>query len=151
MELAELTPLQFVVVQLLFGGPKTPGELRKALEELGVGQSLGSFSRLVRRLEWSQWLDVAYEKPGRGRRLRECRLAVTDLGLTGWNATRDFFARFSPPPADFVPVPTDEGRLAHLPARVRKSILNKQTKKDLSEVLEQITSTWIAARRPRRP
>jgi hypothetical protein len=97
-----------------------------------------------------QCLDVDYDNPDRGHRLHECRLAATDIGLMSWNATRDFFARFPAPPADFVPVPTDEGRLAHLPARVRKSILTKRTKKDLREVLERIASTWFAARRRRR-
>jgi hypothetical protein len=133
MEWARLTELQFVVVHLLFCGPKTPGELRRALGELGMGRSLSSFSRLVRRLEWDQCVDVEYERPEGGRRLRECRLAATDIGVMRWNATRNFFAGFASPPEGFTPVATEEGKLAHLPARVRKGILKRRAKKEASE------------------
>ena len=150
MQLAKLTALQFVAVHLLFGGPKTPGELRKGLRKLGVKRSLGSFSRLVRRLEWSQCLEVAYDKPEGGRRLRECRLAVTDIGVMKWNATREFYAGFSRPPAKLVPVETEEGRLAHLPARVRKGILKKRARKEVREALEGLARSRIGARRRKR-
>jgi hypothetical protein len=137
MDLAKrLTELQFVTVHLLFGGPKTPGELRKALEDVGVGRSVGAFSRLVRRLEWDQCVEVLYTKPYEGRRLRECRLAATDIAVLRWKATRDFYAGFTPPAAGFRPVVTEEGKLAHLPARVRKGILKKQAKKEVAEAME---------------
>jgi hypothetical protein len=147
MEMAKLTALQFVSVHLLFSGPKTPGELRKGLRKLGVKRSLGSFSRLVRRLEWGQCLEVAYDKPEGGRRLRECRLAVTDIGVMNWNATREFYAGFSRPPAKLVPVQTEEGRLAHLPARVRKGIMKKRAMKELREGVEKLKRSRTGARK----
>ena len=151
MDSPTLTPAQFVALQLLFAGPKRPGDVYKALRDLGVTLTQGAFSRLVRRLQSMQCLHVDYDNPDRDHRLRQCRLAATDIGVMAWNATRAFFAAFPPPPPQFVPVPTDEGRLAHLPARVRKSILTKRTKKDLREVLERLVSTWFAAQRRQRP
>ena len=151
MDFAKLTPAQFVALHLLFAGPKRPRDMHKALRDLGVTLTQGAFSRLVRRLESVQCLDVDYDNPDRDRRLRACRLAATDVGVMAWNATRDFFAAFPPPPPQFVPVPTDEGRLAHLPARVRNSILAKRTKKEFREVMERLASAWFPARRRQRP
>ena len=101
-------------------------------------------------MESVQCLEVDYDSPDRDRRLRGCRLAATDVGVMAWNATRAFFAAFPPPPPEFVPVPTDEGRLAHLPARVRNSILAKHEKKEFREVMERLASAWFPARRRRR-
>jgi len=138
MELTKLTSLQFLAVHLLFDGPMTPGKLRKGLAKAGVRRNLGSFSRLVRRLEWMQCLAVVYDKPEGGRRLRECRLAVTDVGVMKWQATREFYASFAPPPKKLAAVKTEEGRLAHLPERVRKSILKKRAMKEFREGVEKL-------------
>jgi hypothetical protein len=132
MKLAELTWLQFVVVHLLFSGPKTPMAVRKALGKLGVRRSLGSFSRLIRRLESSQYVQVVYDKPAHGDTLRECRLAVTDIGVTSWKATREFFGSFSAPPAKLVPVATEAGQLANRPPRARKGMLKRCAVKEVA-------------------
>ena len=133
MELPELTPLQFVVLHLLSGGPKRPAELRDALRELGIPRGLSAFSRLIRRLEYGQWLSVEHDRPT-CHVLGDCRLAVTDVGVAAWEATRKFYANLSLP-AEVAPVATEGGRLAHLPARVRKRILDRRDAKELRKAL----------------
>jgi hypothetical protein len=50
MILPTLTPLQYLTLHLLFVGPQTGKQLRRALRALGVRQSRAAFSRLMSRL-----------------------------------------------------------------------------------------------------
>jgi hypothetical protein len=133
VELPKLTHPQYLAVHLLFSGPKTPRALRRGLTKAGMRRSLGTFSRLVRRLESIRCLEVAYDNPQGGRRLHDCKLVVTDIGVMSWKATREFFASRSPPPAGLVPVQAKKGPLLHPPARLRKSTLKKRRVQGLRE------------------
>jgi hypothetical protein len=48
--LPKLTPLQYLVLQLLFVGPQMGEQLRQMLRSLGVRQSRTAFSRMMMRL-----------------------------------------------------------------------------------------------------
>ena len=150
MLLPQLTPLQFVVVHLLFEGPRAPGEVREALRGLGLGQNPGAFSRLIRRLECGPFVEAVYDGPRPCGALRDCRLAVTDLGVALWKATREFYASLSLPPRELKPVATDGGDLADYPARERKGILHRRAVKETREVLERFVRSRIKARGRRR-
>jgi len=139
MELPELTPLQFVVLHVLAGGSKRPAELRDALREVGIPRGLSAFARLIRRMEYGAWLVVQYDAPGRRCVLAECQIAITDLGVAVWEATRKFYADMSLP-ADVAPVATEIGQLAHLPARERKRIMARRDRKELQAVLMRLAS-----------
>ena len=141
MRMPELTPLQFIALHALFGGPKRPAELRDALRELGIARSLSAFSRLIRRMEYGQWLSVEHDRPT-CRVLGDCRLAVTDVGVAVWEATRKFYADLSVP-AEVAPVATEAGKLAHLPARDRRRVLDRRDAKELRKVLMGLVrSRW---------
>jgi hypothetical protein len=84
-----MTPLQFLVVHLLFAGRQSGAELRKALKDRGVDHGQSTFSRLMSRLLWQGF--VQCDGPGRsaaGQVVRECSYAVTDLGVIAWHQTR---------------------------------------------------------------
>ena len=143
MEFPQLTALQFVVVHLLFSGPKGPGEVRKGLRELGLAQSASSFSRLIGRLQCGDCVEAVYEEPVRGNALGGCRLAVTDMGVAAWKATREFYASRSGPPPELTPVATEAGKLAHYPRRTREKILARRDEKEIREALERLARSWM--------
>jgi hypothetical protein len=115
MPLPPLTPLQFLVLGLLFTGPKTGAELRHLLKGLKIKTSPSALSRLMIRLEWMQQIHRQYVMHAvADRNIRQCTFAVTDYGLRLWTQTRQFYLELSPPPPDLLPFSDEATRKAHL-------------------------------------
>ena len=134
--LPTLTPLQYLVLHLLFVGPQTGVELRRTLRTLGVKQSGAAFSRLMMRL-----VDGNYVSPQVCSRrtventIRECRYEITDIAVFDWLEARKFYLNLSPPSDDLVPVVTESGELAGYDPALRKSVIDKRFKSDLKSSL----------------
>lgn len=126
MKLPEMTPLQFVVVHLLFCGPKTAGELRRQLEPWAAARSSTAFSKLMRRMQAVAYVETEYlAEVVHGQTIRQCQYRVTDLGVMVFHATREFYAGFAPPPEDLEVAVTDEARFAANGPRRRKELVKK--------------------------
>jgi hypothetical protein len=122
-----LTPLQFLVISLLFTGPKSGAELRRLLKQMEIIISPSALSRLMTRLEWMQQIHRQYVMHAiADRNTRHCTFSVTDYGIKLWTQTRRFYLECSPPPPDFVPISTEATRKAHLTPEERNApILQK--------------------------
>ena len=127
----QLTPLQFLVVHLLFAGRQSSVELRKAIKDQGVRQGPAAFSRFMWRLAWQGFVERDQRvRPAAGHTVRECSYAVTDYGVMAWNQTRQFYAELAGPGPDLVPIATEEGRLAGLSPKVRKAAIRQELAKE---------------------
>ena len=136
--LPEMSPLQFVVVQLLFAGPQSGGQLRRRMEQAGVKIGPPSFSRLMLRMETAGYLQAHDEDGPAGCHLvRPRRFEVTDLGVAIWSRVREFYAGWSPPPPELVPIATAEGQLAHLPPKARRSILRRRIRRQCERIVNR--------------
>ncbi len=125
--LPEITALQFVVLSLLLAGEQTGRQLRHQLEKWRAGRSPAAFTQLMTRLTHAAYVHVHWQADDDdGQAARVCRYQVTDLGLIVWQAARQFYAGFDPPPADLQPVATDEAQFADYPARQRRAMLKKK-------------------------
>lgn len=133
--LPEMSGLQFLVVQLLFAGPQSGEELRRRMEEAGAKIGPSSFSRLMRRMEDANYLQAQSEEGPSGCRL-VCprRYEVTDLGVGIWKRVREFYAAGAGPPAELVPIATEEGQLAHLPQKVRRAMIRCHTRRNIERM-----------------
>ena len=70
---------------------------------------------------------IVAERECRGdRRCSECRYRVTDLGVIVWQATRQFYAGFPPPPPDLEPVATEEAEFAGHPRGRRGALVRRK-------------------------
>lgn len=119
-----LTPLQFLVLSLLFTGPKSSRELRLLLETKKIAISPSALSRLMTCLECRWQIHRQYIASCiAGRNIRQCTFAVTDYGIELWNQTRQFYLELSPPPSDFVPFSNELTRKAHLTPLARNDEL----------------------------
>ena len=86
MSLPELSPLQFLMIRLLFAGPRTGKELRRLSRAEGVKLSPPSFSRLMQRMERLNYVYAQDEETASGRRyVCPRRFQVTDLGVAVWS------------------------------------------------------------------
>jgi hypothetical protein len=136
--LPEMSGLQFLVVQLLFAGPQSGEELRRRMKDAGAEIGPPSFSRLMQRMEDACYLQAHSESGPSGCRLvRPRRFEVTDLGVGIWKRAREFYAAGAGPPAELVPIATDEGQLAHLPQKARRAILRRRTRRHLERILRR--------------
>ncbi len=108
----KLTPLQYLVLNLLFVGRQSGEDLRRELAGLGIRQSRAAFSRLMARMVEANYVDP---QPGTrsvgGQTVRCCRYEVTDLGVLEWLATQKFYVNLAPPSPDLTPVVTQSGQL----------------------------------------
>ena len=94
----KMTGLQFLVLRLLFDGPKPGRELRRELEEHRAPMTQSSFSQLMRRLERSGLVrsDLApTQLGGQTHYHRVYRATVT--GLATWREVRAYYADFPDP------------------------------------------------------
>jgi hypothetical protein len=135
--LPEMSCLQFLVVQLLFAGPQSGAELRRKMKEAGLKIGPPSFSRLMRRMEAANYVHAQSETTPSGCRfVYPRRFDVTDLGVGVWKQVREFYATAAAPPAELVPIATDEGELAHLPQKERRAIVRRQTSRQARQIFE---------------
>ncbi len=125
-----MTPLQFLVIRLLFAGQRSGPQLRRELAALGVRRSPPAFSRMMQRLESQVFVDCRHRCRRRGdATIRDCRYRVTDLGVIRWKAAREFFCQ-PLPPEGLVPVATEEGELDGYSPRARKAIVRRRMAKE---------------------
>lgn len=134
----EMTPLQFLVVRLLFAGPQIGEVLRRKLGAIGIRLSPSSFTRLMERMDRAGYLQLHCRPSAKGCCLARPRcVEVTDLGVAVWTRVREFYALAARPPADLVPIATDEGRLARFPPKVRRAMLRGRTRKQLNRMFRK--------------
>ncbi len=137
MKLPEMTPLQFLVVQLLFDGRKTTGELRRELAAGGLPSSATALGKLMKRLVAAAFVERRYrQRPGHGNTVCECRYQVTDLGVIHWKATRDFYATAPLPPEDLEMAASEEAEFAHLDRPQRKPLLDRESVRKCEKLAE---------------
>ncbi|MBN2474290.1 MAG: hypothetical protein JXB62_06765 [Pirellulales bacterium] len=124
--LPELTPLQFLVLTLLFSGPRSGRVLRDRLGVWEAARTPTAFSNLMRRMVALAYVEPDYDTAiVNGHTVRQCIFRATDLGVMAWNATRQFYLGFEPPPAGLEVAITDEARyFGHAP-RQRKQLVQK--------------------------
>ena len=136
--LPEMSGLQFLTVGLLFDGPRSGAQLRRRMKAAGAKIGPSSFSRLMRRMEDANYLYAQTEKGPSGCRLvRPRRFEVTDLGVGVWRRVREFYAAADGPPADLVPIATEEGELAHLPRKTRRALIRRRTRRQVKRIFER--------------
>ncbi len=139
MKLPEMTPLQFLVVQLLFDGRKTTGELRRELAARALPSSGPAMSKLMKRLVAAAFVEPGYQqRPGCEHTVRECRYRVTDLGVIFWKATRDFYATAQLPPEDIEVAVSEEAEFAHLDRPQRKALLQRKYVRKFERIVDSI-------------
>jgi len=94
----KMTGLQFLLLSLLFDGPKAGRELRRALDERQAPMNKSSFSELMRRLERSGLVRGDWVPTVVGGQTHYHRLyCATVSGLATWREVRAFYAAFGDP------------------------------------------------------
>ena len=90
--LPEVTHLQFLVLGILRGGPRTGRAVRKALGRHGVRRSGPAFYQMMSRLEDGGLVAGEYDqKIVDAQIIKERRYSLTPLGDSAWAATRAFY------------------------------------------------------------
>jgi hypothetical protein len=138
--LPKLTPLQYLVLHLLFVGRQSGDQLRRSLKTLGVRQSRAAFSRLIARLVeanyiYPQWDTHCHD----GQVVHHRCYEVTDLGVVDWIATHKFYLNLAPPSDDLVPVVTQTGQLAAYDAPLRQAVIRR----DVEDHVERFASAVL--------
>jgi DNA-binding PadR family transcriptional regulator len=96
--LPRLTPLQFLVLWLLFGGPRSGRSLRVELEAWGAGMGRSAFSQLMTRLVAAGLVHSRFVTHDNfGRPIRFCLYQAREDALGAWRAARDFYANLKEP------------------------------------------------------
>ncbi len=97
LSLPPLTHLQFLILGVVRAG-ETPGRVvREALMEYGVRRTAPAFYQVMSRLEKARLLEGSYEQVVVGdQAVTERRYRITKLGVTQWEATRQFYAEAVP-------------------------------------------------------
>ncbi len=89
----ELTHLQFLVLGILRGGPRTGRHVRRALARHGVRRTAPAFYQMMARLEDARYVSGEYDqKVVDGQIIKERRYTLEQKGETAWIATRTFYA-----------------------------------------------------------
>ena len=139
MPLPALTPLQYLVLHLLFVGPQTGQQLREALRALGVRQSRAAFSRLMMRMVIANHVvPRASTFVAAGQNIRQNLYEITDLGVFDWTAAQKFYLNLSPPSADLMPIATDSGELAAYDEKTQRRVIKATFAKALKPYLRTI-------------
>lgn len=98
MPIPKMTDLQFLVLTLLFDGPKAGRELRRELDEHQAPMNKSSFSDLVRRLERAGLVPGDWVPTVVGGQTHYHRVyCATVTGLATWRQVRAFYAAFPDP------------------------------------------------------
>ena len=94
----KMTGLQFLVLSLLFDGPKAGRELRRELQEHQAPMNRSSFSQLMRRLERSGLVRGDSVPTALDDRTHYHRVyCATVTGLATWREVRAYYAGFPDP------------------------------------------------------
>ncbi len=148
--LPNLTPLQYLVLHLLFVGRQSGDELRRTLRSLGVRQSRTAFSHLMARLVESNHVDPqSAARTDGGHTVHYRCYEITDQGVLDWTAARKFYVNLAPPSHDLIPVATLDGELAVYDPKERQSVLQGA----IHESLQRFASATLdkALKLPRKP
>ena len=131
MELPTLSPFQFLLLHLLFVGPQTGPQLRRALAGYGLRRSQPTFSRTMMQLAWKGYVRAEQvRQSAEGQVVHPRRYEVTDFGVMVWLNTQSFYQNLAPPSADLVPVATEEGELAAYDAETHQWIIRQRTREE---------------------
>lgn len=96
--LAQVTPLQFLVLWVLLGGARSGRSLRTELEAWGNGMGRSAFSQMMTRLAAAGLVQSKYVTHDDGRRpIRFCLYHARQAGLDAWRSARDFYAGLKEP------------------------------------------------------
>ena len=144
--LPALTPLQYLVLHLLFAGPQSGEQLRRAS---GDGTAAdppvvlppdgpADRCRLCRA-------GAGQPVEDNGARIHFCRYQITDLGLYDWNAARKFYLNLAPPSCPPAAVPTEQGQLAAYDPQTRKAAI----KRAADRYARRLSAVMLETTRPR--
>ncbi|HEY2433235.1 MAG TPA: helix-turn-helix transcriptional regulator [Vicinamibacterales bacterium] len=90
--LPAVTHLQFLVLAVLRGGPRTGHPVRRALARHGIRRSGPAFYQMMARLEDAGFVAGEYDqKVVGGQIIKERRYTLTAAGETAWTSTRAFY------------------------------------------------------------
>ena len=110
MGLPQLTPLQALVISILFDGEKSSRDLRDELAFRGVETQMPHVYRMLGRAELAGYLSAKYRQwqTADGRTVREKFYHVSHQGLDAWKNTLAFYDAMDRPPEGFRPVSLEE-------------------------------------------
>jgi len=110
MGLPEMTPLQALVISILFDGEKSGRDVRDELAFRGVEMPMPQVYRLLGRAELAGHLLAKHRQwqTADGRPVREKSYRVSRQGLDQWQKTIAFFDALDRPPEGFQPVSLEE-------------------------------------------
>ncbi len=99
MSLPQMTPLQALVVNILFEGERSSRQIQEELDFRGVPMKMPLVYRMLGRLELAEYVWARYRQyqTPDGRTIRERHYRVSEAGLGEWRATVDFYQVMAPP------------------------------------------------------
>ncbi len=99
MSLPEMTPLQALVVNILFQGERSSRQIQDELDFRGAPMKMPLVYRMLGRLELAEYVWARYRQyqTPDGRTIRERHYRVSEAGLTEWRATVGFYQKMVPP------------------------------------------------------
>ena len=105
-----MTPLQALVINILFDGETSCREIRSKLASRNVEMEMPLVHRLLGRMQVAGYVQGRYRQyqTSDGRAIRERHYAVDEFGLAQWEKTKDLFDTMSVPREDFQPVTYEE-------------------------------------------
>ena len=106
-----MTPLQALVVNILFQGEQSSRQIRDELDFRGVAMKMPLVYRLLGRLELTEYVYGRYRQyqTPDGQTIRERHYRASESGLEAWQKTVAFYRTMLPPPDHFKPVRYDVG------------------------------------------
>lgn len=110
MDLPQMTPLQALVVSVLFDGELSSRRIQDELDFNGVKMKMPLVYRMLARLEVAEYVCGGYRRYQTidGRLIRERHYQVSRKGLKMWQNTIAFYAALDPPPNNFRPTTREE-------------------------------------------
>ena len=110
MSLPQMTPLQALVVNVLFDGEKTCRQIQEELAFRGVPMAMHLVYRLLNRAQLAGhvWARFRRWKTPEGHTVREKHYRVSSQGLDEWKKMVAFYAAMDPVPEGFQPVSIEQ-------------------------------------------
>ncbi len=127
--LPKLTPLQYLVLNLLSVAEHSGDELRRVLQSLGVSQSREAFCRMMIRLIDSNYVEpLPSSRCDNGQTIHFRLYQITDLGILECNAAYKFYLNLAPPQESATPIPTEQAQLAAYDPQTVKNVSQRNKK-----------------------